>query len=556
MEIGHILGLNFNRFWKGDWISGKPIQQRSLAHGEDHLVDTKTKWGIANTETGRQTTNALDAAFMLGVVKNYFSSFLDPDGSNKVIGFFTRILSTVSSLLEGKRDELMYRRVYGVGADQNFESPNEILDQELTLTKLPYIDDCLENKRQELLYGERVVAKLGKLATDAARVKPVAHVVSGLIGEEYRKAVEALLDMPARFYWRTRFFGNSLHYNFITTMWDLITLGTKSIFNSSSREQLYKKTNELGELSKDYFKRKYGSSTNNSRGNLNLYLKMLLDRLGQHWKDFLDPKRALEEKRKLGIIQTSDPIDESYQKLISFTDFTAPFCAGLGLFASTIFDPLKAIWGVFGLEKGKHLINALSTSRKTFQLLNYIPRFILFEWQQGSQYTDLQEDVMNGTASEATKQLYYARKGRFINALLGMVMAVGNVFEPIGHYFRNNFEDNRFLNFLFDTFVKFNDDFFVRFFSKRRECQGRIAFIKAAVKLAQKKDTRELDWSLDRIQKHALNTKTSLSTLDNGILEPMFGNAVNRWIEPIKMNLVDVLPFAIEPPQGKFASTA
>lgn len=557
MEIGHVIGLNFNRFWKGDWISpNKPIQQRSLAHGEDHLTPTKTKWGVANAETGLVTTNLLDGAFALGILKNYFSSFLNPDGTNKLIDYFTRIISTISSLLEAKRDELMYRRVYGAGLEHNFESPNEILDQETTLTKVPYIDDCLENKRQELLYDEKVVSKLGKLATDSARVKPIAHFISGLVGDEYRKAVEALLDIPARFYWRTRFFGNSLHYNFTTTLWDLFSLSVKSAFSKPSRKKLSEKICELGNMSKEYFKGRYGNSfdTNNKRS-LGLYFNMLLDRIKQHYRDFLNPRQALEEKKKSGLIKETDAFDESNQRLISLADFSAPFCAGFGLLASAVFDPLKAAWGLLGIEKGKHLINALSTSRKSFQLLNYIPRFILFEGQQGAQYTKLQEDVMNGTASEATKQLYYARKSRFINALLGMVIAVGNIFEPFGHYFRDRFEDNRFLNFLFDTFVKFNDDFFVRFFSKRRECQGRIAFIKSAVKLAQKQDTQELDWSLDQIERHAASTRDSLTSLESGILEPTFGKVVTRWVEPVKSGFTEIPPFEIGLPSSKLANT-
>ena len=550
MQIGHLLSLNWNRFWPGDWIDGEQVPQRSLAHGDDLDPESKKKFGVANAETGRITKGYLDWAFAIGVVQKWFHNFQGSD--NFVLNFLNKTLASVSSTLEAKRDELIYGRVYGTGLNSNL-TDEEILDQRQTLDKLPFIDDWLENKRQKLMYGERVVPKVGKYATRAARIKPIAQFISGFLGHQYRMAVETLLDIPARFYWRIRFFGNSLHANFATTAWDLMRLGTMSIFNQDAKNDLTGKIQELKRFSETYFEKKYeGKYVTKDKSSLGLYFSMLKDRVSQHWSDIFNAKKVFEEKKKKGLIKDSDNYNEGTQFYSSITDFTAPFCAGLGLLATTIFDPLKVIWGIAGFEKGKYLINALSASRKTFQLINYIPRFIIPELLDSSKIHDKKEysdenitAIKNGSATAATQELHHARSDRNTNALIGMTMAIGNIIEPIGHFFRAKFEENKFASFLFDCFTKFNDDFLVRFFSARRETRGRIAFIKALLKLEGKKDTSELQYSQEELQGIATNEYESMDHMKVGTLEPVF-TPLSKLRDNIAENLKGITPIKVK----------
>ena len=156
------------------------------------------------------------------------------------------------------------------------------------------------------------------------------------------------------------------------------------------------------------------------------------------------------------------------------TDFTGPISAAFGLAASFIFDPLSCLWKVFNIEKGKNLISFGSSLRKPLHLLNYIFRFMLPELKEGSKVFELNKQIKSSDATEATKQLYLARRDRYINALFGITMSIGSIFEPLVHLKSQLFESNRFMTFMKNIFLRFNDCGLLRFFSRRREVQGRI----------------------------------------------------------------------------------
>lgn len=541
-QVGHIVNFNWNRFWPGDYINGEACEQRNTCHGDDPDLDSNAKWGIVNSETGRATTNYLDIAFITGVIRNYFNSFLNPE-DNIVVNFIVKALSAASSTFEAKRDELMYKHIYGMGVENSL-TPEEMNDHSEALhsNKIPYLDDWLENKKQESQYGERVVAKLGEYATNAARVKPVAHFIGGWLGNQYRTAIETILDLPARFYWRTRFFSGALHANFCTTVWDLITLKFKSLFSlGNTKELLNEKLQEVHQYSEDYFKNKYnGNYSTGGKSEIGLYLHMLKDRIKQHWKDIFRTKEVLKEKVDGGFIRTTEipkkdskesekvpEISEATQFYQSITDFTAPFCAGLGLFATAVFDPLKTLWGVAGFERGKNLINTLSASRKTFQMINYFTRFAIPEYLDSLKFKDLEQAVKNGTANASEKMLYLARKERNANGWLGMLMSAGNILEPMVHLLRPAPGESKFANFMIDNFIKFNDIALVRFFSVRRKTRGIIRFLKTLCKLEDKKDFAELGYTEEALKQEAAKFYNSTNLRNSGILENIFSPVSN-----------------------------
>ena len=480
---------------------------------EESFAFSGETWAKKNAEVGGKTARYLELSFGLGIIKNYFNSFFNLE-ENPILGFVVRAITGVGDFLEGKRDEEMFS-IYGHGVDElSGKDSSELTNEDNALNKFGFVDDYLMNKRQEALYGETFVSKFAEWSAWAAKIKPIAHFVSGVLGNNWKAGVQTLLDLPARIYWRIRFFGKSLHGNFVTSIWELAKFKfLSSLLRSSDAAKNYaNKVKELGNLSNEYFKGKNSEYKNVENPGLSTYVNMLTDRMTEHWQNIWDPKAALERKCNDKFLQrtteqerATDPsktfengyidpnakYDRKEQSRLAVVDFTGPICAALGLVGTVIFDPLKIIWGFAGFEKGKSLINALSASRKSFSLINYIFRFIIPEMNEGAKYKDLEKHMNSESRpNKAISELYYASKSRYCNALIGMAMAAGNIFEPLLHLKRGIVGDSKIGNFLMDSFMRFNDTFFL-LFSKRREVQGRLEQVRVMAQEVAKRDGRK-----------------------------------------------------------------
>lgn len=506
LSMAHYIYHNQNRYISGE---EKPLLSTS---------QTGRNWARANINSGRHTSDLLEMSFFVDIVKNYFNSFLNPQ-DNIVAGSVVKLLNAVSGFFDGTRDKVMYEEVYSKGLDEvNREelSNEQIANQSEYLGEDLFRDDYLENKLLEVHYKEKLIPKFWNWATKMAGIKPIVSVASSFLGDGLRTAVDTVLETPGRGLWRLRFFPGALHGNFVTAVWDLTRLKVMSLFGSkNARAAFSKKVEEVGQMSKRYFEKKYGDDCKlaKDKPTLRVYFRMLKDRMKEHWDSIWDPKQALQRKledkfltptskterdknRNRGIdrgfvsIDSSGKVDSQFdidhQRMLSMSDFTGPICAGLGLVGSFVFEPLRVIWLLAGINAGKNIINALSASRKSFSLVNYTFRFIMEEITQGKKYLTFENAVNpkpgQSEPKKAIKEMYSAMKGRYLNGLMGLGVVVGNVIEPVLHLMKPIFEENRFANFLFDICIKFNDNGLVRLFSKRREYRGRIEDINSLVK--------------------------------------------------------------------------
>ena len=496
-------------------------QNRYIPGEEKPLVSTSQtgkNWAKANINSGRHTSHLLEMSFFVDIVKNYFNSFLEPQ-DNVFAGSVVKLLNAVSGFFDGTRDKVMYEEVYSKGLDETNRgelSNEQIANQGEYLGENLFRDDYMENKLLEVHHNERLIPKFWNLATKMAGIKPIVSVVSSFLSDGLRTAVDTILETPGRGLWRLRFFPGALHANFVTTIWDLTRLKVMGVFGSkSAKAELSKKVEEVGQTSKKYFENKRGDNCKSTEGKpgLRIYFQMLTDRMKEHWDGIWNPKQSLQKKledkfllptsktertenrnrtidRGFVSVDSNGKVDSQFdidhQRMLSASDFTGPICAGLGLIGSFVFEPLRVVWSLAGINTGKNIINAISASRKSFSLFNYTFRFIFEEVTQGKKYLTL-DNVVNSKSGQsepnkATKEMYYAMKERYLNGLMGLGVVVGNVIEPVLHLMKPMFEENRFANFLFNSFIKFNDNGLVRLFSKRRECRGRIEDINSLVK--------------------------------------------------------------------------
>ena len=536
-QIGHLVWSNFNRFFPKDWVGGERVQQRSLAHGDNELPKTKETWGVANWETGRLGSNFLDVKSGLDLVDCFLGAFSGESPEEPSLA--RRIFGSLGSFFGGMRDKVMYERLYGMGVGEEL-TDEQILDQRRTLEKAPYEDDYLENLRQSKMYGETGVAALMKWATYAASIKPLLQLGTGLIfGEQARQSVEALADKPAQVAWRARFFGSSLHGNFFTSWLNLLWLGPASLFSGKAKEKLSGIVSDLGKNSKSYFENKGEKDKCEGKSDFGTYLSMLADRVKEHWRAFRNPEAEIEEKKKAGMIKEGE-MSVHGQRWSALSELVAPFCGFFGIVSAAIFDPLRIVLNLAGVEKGKNLLGFLATSRKTFQTLAYIPRFIIPEYLEGEKYKQLEEEVKNGTATEATVQLYQARKHRYINSIVGAIGMTGSALEPIGHLFGLGSSENSFTKFAFNFGTRISDNLFMRFFTARRQCQGIIGYIKSLALQRSKDDTQKLDVTYDEMQKQAINTRENTPVMKGDFLTTAV-MWLSNMVNGIKSNFNDVI---------------
>jgi len=503
--------------------------------------ENQRRWGVANTQVGEKAGSSLVVSFFSGLVSDYLNILEESPFLNVIKKFFT----AMSSSTEGLRDHWMYKHLYGQGIDKNLTEA-ELKDQDKAIAsgKISAPDDWMENKKQELLYGENIVAKAGELATRAAALKPAGNIITSLLPTEYKRLIDTIIDLPAKCYWRARFFGGSLHANFLTTAVNLVKHGVGSIVFSTSREKLTTLKKELHEKSVEYFKDK-GLNVTGDSSSLGLYFNMLKDRLGEHWRGFRNPNKVVGEKLDKGLITDEDKVSERRQKLASITDLTAPFCAAFGLIGTIVFDPLSKICAIANIETGKNLLNAAASSRKLFQLANYIPRFIIPEWNSGDRTKEykwaVQGEAANDPKHEVARQLYYAHKARGQNGLFGFLVAALNIAEPFAHLSGVADSESRLVKFMFSTLQRVGDTGFLQFFTKRRQHMGEEAFALSLVREIDHRDKRaenrkdpvqvdftDINHTLKDMNRIAQETTDKIGVKTESVIHDMVINPVTR----------------------------
>ena len=405
---------------------------------------TGREWTRANIRAGGESSNYLELSFFTDILKNYFTCFLDPE-NNIFSSVTSKLLGAFSGFLDGFRDKRMYEEVYAEGLTDVARgkiSDSQVVNQEHNNPN-SFRDDFMENELLRVQRGERIISKFWSWATTMAGIKPFLFMVTSFLPDKWKTAIETVEETPSRTLWRLRFNPGALHANFVTTAWDLLKLKTMSIFGGERAAEYRNKVGEAQNLAQTYFKNKYnGQHNSNGKSGLGLYFSMLFDRMKEHWQGVVNPKVVLEKKVKDGYLESvtkdekaadrnktfdkgyvnpNSEEDVNHQWMRSMTDLTGPICGGLGLVGSFVFEPLRVLWNVAGIETGKNLISALSASRKSLSMVNYIYRFIWEEMKQGGRHLSLEKFMdsnPNGQApNKALRELHSALKARYANGL-------------------------------------------------------------------------------------------------------------------------------------------
>lgn len=495
-----------------------PIEKPARTFTHDGL-----NWALANSRVGENTTNYLLVGGVCELLKNYFHAFINEDGSNIFVKLITNAFGAVADFFQGIRDREMYNSVYATGVNQTNGSKldHDILTDPLLLQQAnPIADDYEENST--CFKDDSVIHKLWVLSTKSANLKPFMYPFFPLLGTRLANIGKIVLDSVAKILWRARFLNNGLYSNASRDLYELST----SLFSSSAKE---KKIKELESLAKSYFENSNISDEEKSsylrRSGVLLYFSMLRHMLGRHFHGIRNPELALKEKcdrdyffetneieRKhnpsrtfsRGFIDPASKDDRYFQRIASIADFIGPVSGTLGIGITFVFDTLKGVIELAGINFGKQVVDAVASSKKGLSMIYYFFKIMLPELTQSNYKTlvkiekpqeevkdsespetpqddyekSMEELVKNGEATEATKLLYTLRKDRWRNAIVMILTGLVNIVEP---FLYMGSSAGRGLNFMKGVFYDLGTTFLLLGFSKRRECMGKIRYLQTVV---------------------------------------------------------------------------
>lgn len=517
----HQIALNHNV------IDGKRLVS-SAQEGE--------KWARVNSDVGGTCVKLLDVSFLCGMVSDYFGCFQDQD--NVAVRFASNLWNAFSGAAFGYREERMYEDIYAKGIDAvNVEDIN---DQEKIKEKISFFDDYLENAH---FTRDSVIRGSWKLTTRVAQVSAPLLFVSSFLGRKWNDLIFSLSQTPSRGTWRfTYLLAPIFHGNFLETITKATWLKLKSFVSDDAKTELNNLSDRLEKSAYEYAQGVHGNkSALGDKKGFEAYKWMLKDRLSQFKRGMSEPGKVLEDKIKMGNLdQTTaqeraanpekniqhgyvDPTsetDKKIQKTNSIVSYTALPCALVGLLGTFVFEPLRAVSSVLGLERGNRFLSFMANLRSPASLINYYFKFFLPEQEAGRKYKDYEQHVNNGTANEVLKQLHKAEKGRFLNSYVGFGIFGASFIDSFGQLFRSFSSDNKIQNFMFTTVSRLVGTGFMRYFSARRRDLGKL---------------RQIHLALDQILgKTSLSNETLLSVDDkkfNEVMESLGSRADSEELE-------------------------
>ena len=469
-------------------IDGK----RLISHAQEG-----EKWARVNSDVGSTCVKLLDVSFLCGLVSDYFNYFQDQD--NKIVKFVSNLWNAFSGATFGYREERMYEDIYAKGIDA--VNQEDMSNQERMKKKISFLDDYLENAH---FTKDSVIKGFWKLTTRVAQVSAPLFFVSSFLGRKWSDLIFSISQTPSRGTWRfTYLLAPVFHGNFLETACKLSWLKIKSFVSDNAKKELENISGELEKSAHEYAEGVYGNKTAlGDKKGFEAYKWMLKDRLHQFKRGIKEPDKVLEDKIKIGNLDRTnsherienpekniyhgyaDPksdVDKDIQKTASIVSYTALPCAIVGLLGTFIFEPLRCICDVLGLERGKGLLSFMANLRSPASLVNYYFKFFRPEQEAGKKYLDYEKYINNGTANEAVKQLHKAEKGRFLNSYMGFGIFAGSFIDSFGQLFRSFNPDNKLQNFMFATISRIVSTGFMRYFSARRRDLGKIRQVHLAL---------------------------------------------------------------------------
>lgn len=537
-------------------IQGRPTRRIQLDHNP---VDGDSKnlysaahqgpeWAGANYSTGQHCVRLLDLHLITGLFTDFLFTFQDQDSG--FVKFFSNTWNAISGALYGKREEEMYTNVYCAGADALEE--NDYSNQSKILTKTNFVMD--DSHEMAHFLKDKVINFLWKGTTNISKWSPAVFFGSAFLGKKWSDFIFSFSQTWSRATWRFSYLLPTVfHNNVVGTGLNLIKLKFLSMFTKGYKQEYDSFTNNVANMAYEYAKKTYeNESSLNGKAGVSAYFWMLKDRLWSHWEGIKDPQKILSKKAGKDLIETTKEerktnpernLDQGYviptssedkdvQRRVSIVNFTAPFCAAVGLIGTLVFEPLRCIWNVSGLERGKGVLSFLANLRGPASLTNYFFKFFKLEQEIGNlglfgnrELRGLQKYIDDGTANEAIQHLYQAKRNRLVNSYLGIVTLAGSFVDSFGQLSRSFDTENRTQNFIFSVLSRFVNFGFVRFFSARRRDWGREEQIHLAAKealIAEGKIKRESELTRENFDE--------INDIDNA----KFNEALNKLSRNVK----------------------
>ena len=516
---GKVPIFNFNRILN-------PYISRTCTSGDTDAggIDHTKQWGAVNARLGSETKQYLRGKIYL----DWLVNALDLCGNNTFVSGLKIVLQSGGGVLLALRDHLMYM-IYGAGVNalsNNSVTENDLHDHKVAQRKFGFIDDYLDDFKNDIDSTGKpgIRSWLWGMATKSTAHKLWAFPLVPFL-DKLKDGLGSLLfyslDVWAALLWPIRFL-KSFEMAAPDRISKFAWYGIMSFFNKNYEAKFKALGNEVREPSINYLKSRYGEGyKTEGMSNLGLYLRAAWSRAKEHfnaWKDpseelkqkitrskadgtgdFIEASSGAESNPPKGIIDPASPSDIAYQRHNSFTDFVGPFVAILRMPITLFVEPLRCIWKIFGIQWGKNLINAVSSSRIFLSSLRYLTQLVLpLNKESNDLNSVINKKIKDKGSYEAVNELCKLRDDMKSTAREGMIATAISFLVPVGHLIKPLFEKSRLLNFLFNCANSYNEVSIPLLFSARRGCLGNEALLEA------KADERGID--VTQLQEHDIQS--------------------------------------------------
>ena len=531
------------------------------AGGIEHAL----QWGAVNKELGTSGKNYIRG----GLFFDFVSNALDFFGDNQFINVTKTILRSGKFVLFALRDFIKYS-IYGRGVNSlssGLLEDSYFLDQRKTQQMLGIVDDYQVDrfidesmKRQAETNNPDGVAKRGicsqlwELATKSTVHKLWGYPLVPFLNM-FKNGLGSILfyslDVWAALLWRFRFL-RSFEMNSPDRLPKFVLYKVLSNFSTGFKNKCEEIAGPARDTSINYLKSQFGEGyKTDGKSASDLYQEAFWTRVKEHKDGCKEPKKELERKisrgdcikassdltarPSKGVVDPNSPLDQGYQRDHSFTDLVGPFVGLAGIGIVLFVEPIKCLMSVFNIERGKNLINAISSSRIMLSSVRYFTQLVRpLERESNVLDSRIKKESERGKPNEALMELCRVRDKMKAAATEGKIAGMISALVPIGHLIRPWFPENKLFNFLFNCADTYNENSIPLLFSARRGALGEGVLLDAKARQANVDIAKLSNTDLNSLSTEA-EDRTKSFMGDSNVL-PMVKAAdkyVSNWMEAL-----------------------
>ena len=384
-------------------------------------ADRAASWSTANQSIGKVASNYISAAMVIGAIRELFIS-----GENTP--FITKFLLNIAhGFCLGKRGQHQFT-LYGLRGD----------------------DDLAQNQYEADVYGNKIAASFGKMATFMeTKINPWVLPLLSMFSDKTRENIADLLSLPNSLWWRVRM-GAHVNQEFLTDLFRYTFHKPLALFGNKQSKEIINRVKERKNIDPVYVLERHFKNAG------------LIEKKDQTVLNFV--------KQTLKLFLNSFNINPDIQTE-SAKRFNETIAPSIGIF-SFLTQSVGTVLKTFPLKRQK-TFDLLSSVGSSAQHFLYLFRLVIPDFNEAKRVKEILDEQKENISSEEVKELgeireLHEKKKRYLKmAGLYSFLSVANplvkLWQPEGEKLRK----------AKGLIQELTTDLIYKYFSSRRYMMGR-----------------------------------------------------------------------------------